>query len=389
MGNATSVAPLDGTIVLDLTRWLSGPYCTMMLADAGAKVIKVEPPEGETNRRLEPVVREAGKPDVSAYFLRLARRKQSITLDLRSEQGREEFLKLAGTADVVVENFRPGVMDRLGIGHDSLRELNPRLITCSISGFGSAESDMREWPSFNLVAEAMSGIVRTDPSTGEPTAMGPAIGDLVPSLHALCGILQGLLRRHLTGEGSYIDLAMFDSCLSINELAIATPAIAGEEVVYGRRVNPNLAPYGLFQAKDGHVCIAVADERQWLRLCAAIGREDLANVPELLTGAGRVESYDAVVLPALTAWLESRTRSSAVRTLAEAGVPASPVWFAEEALNNDQAAQRGMVENVISPDGREWGIPANPIRMTPDFDRGPAKTVEAGSHNDLYLESGE
>jgi CoA:oxalate CoA-transferase len=195
---STAPAPLDDIVVLDLTRWLAGPYCTMMLADAGATVIKVEPPEGEINRRLEPVVETDDGELVSAYFLRLNRRKQSITLDLRTDQGRAEFLTLAQSADVVVENFRPGVLDRLGLSPQTLRDANPRLVVCSISGFGNSESDLRDWPSFNLVAESMAGLVRVDQETGDPQALGPAIGDLAPALHAVSGILLALLRRGAT-----------------------------------------------------------------------------------------------------------------------------------------------------------------------------------------------
>lgn len=382
-----NVPPLDGTVVLDLTRWLSGPYCTMMLADAGATVIKIEPPEGEINRYLETIVREEGQEDVSSYFLRLNRRKKSVTLDLRSDEGKAQFRELVEGADVVVENFRPGVMDRLGIGQEALRKLNPGLVFCSISGFGATETDMRSWPSFNLVAEAMSGLVRIDEKTGEPHGFGPAIGDLVPSLHAVTGILQALLRRHLTGEGSFVDIAMFDSCLSINELAVAGASIAGEEIEYGRRVNPNLAPYGLFPAKDGFVCIAIADETQWLRFCGAVGREDLAADQRLRTGAGRVDHFDDIIVPLLDEWLGVRTREEASEILAEAGVPASPVWRSSETLKTRQALQRDMAEPVFAPDGRSWPIPANPVRLTPDYPRDRAITPQAGEHNNEYLEN--
>lgn len=385
MTSHPNTPPLEGTVVLDLTRWLSGPYCTMMLADAGATVIKVEPREGEINRRLETIVRSPEHEDVSSYFLRLSRRKQSVTLDLRDEQDRERFLMMVREADVLVENFRPGVMERLGLGQETLREIRPELVFCSISGFGATETDMREWPSFNLVAEAMSGLVRIDEKTGEPHGFGPAIGDLVPSLHAVTGILQALLRRHMTGAGSFVDIAMLDSCLSINELAIAGASIAGEEIEYGRRVNPNLAPYGLFPVKDGFLCIAIADETQWLRFCGALGRDDLAADQRLRTGAGRVDHFDDIIVPAMDAWLSVLTREEAAKALAEAGVPAAPVWRSSEALNTKQALQREMSEVVYSPDGHGWPIPANPVRLLPDYQKSPAQTYRAGEHNDQYF----
>jgi crotonobetainyl-CoA:carnitine CoA-transferase CaiB-like acyl-CoA transferase len=382
---STAPAPLGGIVVLDLTRWLAGPYCTMLLADAGATVIKVEPPEGEINRFLAPIVQTEDGETVSAYFMRLNRRKKSVTLDLRSPEGREEFLRLVETADVVVENFRPGVLDRLRLGQEVLREINPRLVVCSISGFGNTESDLRGWPSFNLVAEAMSGLVRFNEDTGEPQALGPAIGDLGPSLHALSGILLALLRRQVTGEGSYIDVAMLDSCLSLNELAIATAEIADEDFEYGRRINPNLAPYGLFPAADGHVCIAVASEPQWISFCAALGLGDLAAMDELRVGAARVDHFYELIEPPMLAWLKERTREEAAAELAAAGVPAAPVWTSREALGTRQAQQRQMAETVYSPGGTGWPIPANPIRMEPAFDAGMSATPAAGADNSRYL----
>jgi CoA:oxalate CoA-transferase len=382
---STAPAPLADIVVLDLTRWLAGPYCTMLLADAGATVIKVEPPEGEINRYLAPIVQTADGESVSAYFMRLNRRKQSVTLDLRDPEGRKEFLRLAATADVVVENFRPGVLDRLRLGYEVLKSVNPALVVCSISGFGNSPSDLRDWPSFNLVAEAMSGLVRVNEDTGEPQALGPAIGDLGPSLHALSGILLALLRRQTTGQGSYVDVAMLDSCLSLNELAIATAEIADEDFEYGRRINPNLAPYGLFPAADGHVCIAVASEPQWLSFCAALGLTDLAARDELRVGAARVDHFYELIEPPMLAWLRERTREEAAAELAGAGVPSAPVWTSREALHTRQAQQRQMAETVYSPGGTGWPIPANPVRMEPAYRLAEATTPAVGADNARYL----
>ncbi len=386
MQDRSNVAPLSGTVVLDLTRWLAGPYCTMMLADAGATVIKIEPPAGgEITRALEPILHEADHEPVSSYFLRLNRRKKSVTLDLRNPDAKDAFRALVRKADVVVENFRPGVMDRLGLGQEALREINPRLVYCSISGFGGAESPLRAWPAFNLVAESMTGLVQHRPETGEPVALGPAIGDLVPSLHAVSGILMALLRRGLTNEGSYVDIAMFDSCASINELAIATTLMTGETFQYGRRINPNLAPYGLYQASDGYVCIAVASEEQWLRFCETIDAPDLAADPDLRSGAGRVDQFYSRIEPVMMAWLAVRTREEAAAAMAKAGVPSGPVLGAGEVLSTEQARAREMVEEVMAPDGRRWPLPASPVRVTPKPEIAPAETVTAGHDNAAVL----
>lgn len=386
MQNESNEAPLKGVVVLDLTRWLAGPYCTLQLADAGATVIKIEPPPaGEITRHLEPVLREDGGDPVSAYFLRLNRRKKSVCLDLRLPAAREAFLALARNADIVVENFRPGVMDRLGLGQEAVRAVNPRLIYCSISGFGASESPLRSWPSFNLVAEAMTGLVQIDQDTGEPRALGPAIGDLAPALHAVAGILMALRRRDRTGSGSHVDIAMFDSCMSINELAIGTACMTGKEFEYGRRINPNLAPYGLYPVADGHLCIAVASEEQWQRFCHAIDAPNLADDPALQSGEGRVMHFHDRIEPIMRAWLKDRTRDEAAAILARAGVPAAPVQRASEVLTSQQAVARNMVEHVIAPDGRSWPIPASPIRLSPREPMPPALTVPAGFDTQTLL----
>ncbi len=381
-----NIAPLDGIVVLDLTRWLAGPYCTMQLADAGATVIKIEPPpEGEITRHLEPVLRQEDHEPVSAYFLRLNRRKQSICLDLRLPEAKEAFLALARRADVVVENFRPGVMDRLGLGQEAVRAINPKLVYCSISGFGGAPSPLRSWPSFNLVAEAMTGLVQIDPETNEPRALGPAIGDLAPSLHALSGILMALLRRTRTGEGSYVDIAMFDSCMSLNELAIGTASMTGSEFEYGRRINPNLAPYGLYKTSDGYVCIAVASEEQWQRFCTTVNDPGLTNDPDLRSGADRVRYFHDRIEPVMNKWLLNRTREEVASAMALAGVPSAPVLRASEVMASPQAIARDMVENVSAPDGRNWPIPKSPIRLTPTPNVGPARTVKPGADTERVL----
>lgn len=384
MPSGAQEAPLKDIVVLDLTRWLAGPYCTMLLADAGATVIKVEPPvTGELTRQLEPILE--GDEHVSGYFLRLNRRKKSVCLDFRNDDDKASFIELVKRADVVVENFRPGVMARLGLGEDYLRSVNPRLVVASISGFGASDSPLHDWPAFNLVAESMTGLVQIDSATGQPKALGPAIGDLVPSLHALSGILMALLRRGITGKGSYVDIAMFDSCLSLNELAVASATMTGEEVRYGRRINPNLAPYGLFEAKDGYICIAVASEEQWVRFCRVLGADDLAEIPELRIGAGRVDRLDDLIAPRMHEWLMQRTREEAAEALALGGVPASSVLSALESLDSEQAAARDMVESVVSPGGASYRIPASPIRMTPPFELTPPVTVAANADAATYL----
>jgi CoA:oxalate CoA-transferase len=259
--------PLEGVVVLDLSRWMSGPYAGMLLADAGAKVIKIEPPKGETTRFLKPMLDDADGTQVSGYYLRLNRRKTSVRLDLKSSEGKKRFIELVRRADVLLENFRPGVMAARGLDYETLRAINPRLVYCSITGFGHTPGPYRDWPAFNQVAESAAGVVHWDPTGTVPTPVGPAVGDLFPSMHAVSGILMALLRRGITGRGSFVDIAMYDSLVSLNEMAISWAAMTGEDYHHGASANLNLAPYGYYPAKDGYVCIGVATDDQWAKLC--------------------------------------------------------------------------------------------------------------------------
>lgn len=386
----TESAPLDGLIVLDLTRFMSGPYATMTLADAGADVIKVEPVHGEETRHLNPILEDADGATVSGYFLRLNRRKRSVCLDLRTEQGRDAFLALARGADVVVENYRPGVMDRLGIGATTLLEQNPRLIFCSISGFGQTDSTHRDWPAFNLVPEAMAGVLSQLPIDGQPPrTAGPAVGDLFPALHAVTGILLALLRRATTGKGSVIDIAMYDSMLSFNEMGVASAAMTGQDFMYGVTVNPNLAPYGYFPAQDGWVCIAVGPDRQWQSLANVMDVPELGTDDRLATGTGRAKHFKELIEPVLLPWLSTRGKEEIAGVLAAAGIPTAPVRVASEALVCEQAAGRNMIQDVIAPAGATWKIAGNPVRMTPPVELGAPSTVVAGANTvDVLVDIG-
>lgn len=373
-------APLKDVVILDLTRFMSGPYATMMLADAGATVIKVEPVDGEETRGLHPMLKDANGEDVSGYFLRLNRRKRSVCLDLRSPEGRDAFIRLAKAADVVVENYRPGVMNKLGVGPDVLMAANPRLVFCSISGFGQTEAPNRTWPAFNLVAEAMAGVLSQVPTADQPPrTSGPALGDLFPAMHAVAGILMALLRRGVSGKGSVVDIAMYDSMLSLNEMAVGVASMTGEELVYGRRINPNLAPYGYFPARDGWVCIAVGPNRQWESLCDIMGVPEMGKDERLNSGSGRATNFKELIEPVLLPWLAERSRDDIAAELANAGIPAAPVRAASEALQCEQARSRDMIEDVIAPGGSRWKVAGNPIRLDPPMELDPPATVVAGA----------
>lgn len=362
---ADQAAPLAGIVVLDLSRWMSGPYAGMMLADAGATVIKVEPPAGETTRSLRPALPDEDGTEVSGYFLRMNRRKRSVRIDLKTPGGKERFLDLARRADVLLENFRPGVMSARGLGYAQVSKVNPRLVYCSISGFGHTPGPYRDWPAFNQVAEAIAGVVHWDPTGTVPSPVGPAVGDLFPSMHAVAGILMALLRRSVTGEGSFVDIAMYDSLVSLNEMAISWAAMTGDEYHHGSSANLNLAPYGFYPAKDGYVCIGVATNDQWARLAEVMGRPELADDPRLATGQQRVVHNAELIAPLLLEWLATRGKHEVAQQLAAEGVPSAPVQSGKEVLACGQAQARGMVERVLAPGGGSWPIPGSPISIGP------------------------
>lgn len=377
-------APLEGLIVLDLTHWMSGPYCGMMLADGGATVIKVEPPTGERTRMLRPMLEDADGTQVSGYFLRLNRGKKSVTIDLKSPEGKEAFLRLVDGADVVLENFRPGVMDSLGLGYEVLSARNPRVIYTGISGFGRTPGPYRDWPAFNQVAEAVAAAVHWDGDV--PTPVGPALGDLFPSLHATVGTLMALLRRQLTGRGSLVDIAMYDSLVSFNELTVAWPSMTGQDYrKLGSNVNLNLAPYGFFQAKDGYVCVGVSTDKQWADLAKAMDHPELAADERVAKGPDRVRNAPEVIFPILRKWLSSLTKAEAARIIAEAGVPAAPVHEGSDVLKNEQAIARGMIDDVFAPGGGHWKIPASPLHFEPPFERPTHRAPALGEDNETYL----
>lgn len=380
----TQAAPLKDMVVLDLTRFMSGPYATMMLADAGARVIKVEPVDGEETRRLDPVTTDFDGEDISGYFLRLNRRKESVCLDLRSPEGKDTFLQLVEHADVVIENFRPEVMNRLGLGSDVLLEANPRLVYCAISGFGHTEGPYKQWPAFNIVAESIAGVLSQQATDDQPPRIiGPALGDLFAAMHASNGILMALLRRMQTNEGSVVDISMYDSMVSFNEYSIGYASVTGENLTSGGQgFKPNMAPYGLFPASDGWVAIAVGPTHQWLKLCQCMEMPKLAKDIRLHTGSGREQHFHEVIEPAVETWLADQRKDDVAAMLATAGVPAAPVRKTTELFDCEQLAARDMWLDVSGPGGGKWKFPNNPIKMYPEFDVSEAATVAPDESRD-------
>lgn len=359
--------PLGGVVVVDLTRYISGPYATMLLADAGATVIKIEPPGGEHTRHGPPFLREGaggandgGNSDVSASFVRVNRGKRSVVLDLKSKAGIEALARLISRADVLVENFRAGVLARLGLDEAVLHRLNPALVYCSITGFGHSPSGWRDRPAFNLIAELEAGVYRQKDPDSVPEPLGPYVGDLFPGAHAVSGIAMALFQRERTGLGARVDIAMFDSMLSFNELACTSSQfLSGRVEDY---FSGFFCPSDIYPSADGFVCIDVVTQAQWESLCFIINAEPLATRAELADGPGRAALFDAVIAQPLLGWLAGQSSQEATEALTGAGIPAAMVRTPDQALRSNQARERQMVVDVES-EGQQLRVPANPIRF--------------------------
>lgn len=320
-------SPLQGVRVLDLSRVLSGPFASMSLADLGADVVKVEHPTrpDETRSFGPPFV-----DGVSAYYLSTNRGKRSITLDLKDSDDQQTARRLALTADVVLENFRPGVADRLGLGAAQLRAEKPALIYCSISGFG--QGDPR--PAYDLVIQGMGGIVSLiGPPQGAPYKVATSIADLVAGQAAIAAILAALLRRERTGEGATIDVPMIDGQRAMLVYRASNWLNAGVQPARTGNGHASLYPYATFVAADGYLNLAIANDSQFAGLCRVIGRTELSDDPRFATNPARVRHRDAlgVILDSI---LLTRTRDEWLAALSEAGVPAGPIHSIAEALED-------------------------------------------------------
>ncbi|HXW08787.1 MAG TPA: CoA transferase [Vicinamibacterales bacterium] len=350
--------PLAGVRVLDLTRVLAGPFCTMLLGDMGAEVLKIEDPvHGDDTRDWAPFV-----DGWSTYFLGVNRNKKSVTIDLKSENGASFLEALIRTADVLVENFRPGTLDRLGFGAERARALNPRLIYCSISGYGTT-GPRRDLPGYDMVIQGESGLMDVTgfPETG-PTKVGVAITDCLAALYAVQGILLALVSRAQTGVGQVVDIALLDAAVSV--LGLPTGIVAATGRSPGRMGNehPSLAPYEPFAAADGLVIVAVANPRLWSRFCAAIGAAHLEGDPRFATNSDRLQNREALTA-AIRSIFERQTVDALIAKLSAAGVPCGRVRSIPEVLADPHLAARQMLLELPLAGGTVK-VPGNPMKLS-------------------------
>jgi crotonobetainyl-CoA:carnitine CoA-transferase CaiB-like acyl-CoA transferase len=348
--------PLAGIRVVDLTRILAGPYCTMALADAGADVIKIEEPtRGDDTRGWGPPFVEGE----STYFLSVNRGKRSLTLDLKHDEGRRILRRLLDDADVLAENFRPGTLDRLGFSYEAVRARNPRLVYASVSGYGP-DGPWGGKPGYDAVAQGEGGIMSiTGFPDGPPTRVGASVADVLAGMTAFQGILLALVRRQRTGEGAQVDASLLESVLAPLSYHASAYLLAGEVPARLGNRHPSLAPYETFEAADGHVIVGVGNDALWRAFCAAAGLADLAADPRYATNADRVRNYPALrgrIAPVLRA----RRVEEWLALLEGAGVPCGRVRTVAEALESEQVRARGLLLEVAHPRigaGRYLGSP--------------------------------
>ena len=355
---ANWAGPLAGIKVIDLTRVLAGPFATQSLGDLGAEVLKIEPPgTGDETRHFPPFV--GGE---SHYFLGINRNKKSLVIDLQQEAGKELLRRLVAQADILVENYRPGVMERLGLGYAALSQINPRLIYCAISGFGLS-GPLRDKPSFDIVTQALSGALSINGERGHmPVKLGIPLGDMVGGVFGPQAVLAALYERTRTGRGRLIDISLHDGLIGMLGYFAQLAFITGEDPPPMGSSHPNIVPYGSFPASDGSIIIAVLSERFWGNLCNALERPDLAADPRFANPTGRRDHRDELdgMIADVT---RTRTVAEWEKRLQEADVPHSPVLGVTAALASPQALARNMVVEVEHATIGPMKVAGRPIKF--------------------------
>jgi crotonobetainyl-CoA:carnitine CoA-transferase CaiB-like acyl-CoA transferase len=357
MSQAGAFGALSDLTIVDLTQMLAGPYASMMLADHGACVIKVEPPAGDSTRA-------AGH--LGGYFQSINRNKKSVCLDLKTSEGGVAFKALVKGADAVIENFRSGVMERLGLGYETLREINPRLVYGALRGFGDARtgaSPYLDWPAFDVVAQAMGGVMAiTGPDPATPTKVGPGLGDIAPGMMLAFGVLAAVHHARRTGVGQFVDVAMVDGVLAVCERTVWQHSIQG--LVPGPEGNhhPFLCPFGMFPAADGFVTIAAHQDDFFGVLCAAIGAEDLPADPRFESRAARSENRGALI--AALGEHTSRFSKTELKGRLGGAIPFGPVMNIAEIAADPHFSVREMIVEVEQGGAAPIRVAGVPIKMT-------------------------
>ena len=351
---------LSGVRILDLTRVLAGPFCTMLMADMGADVVKIEEPgKGDDTRTYPPFIEGC-----SAYFCNMNRNKKSITLDLKKPEAKAIFKEMVKNVDIVIENYKPGTMAKLGIGYEDLKEINPRLIFASISGFGQY-GPYRERPGYDIIGQAMGGLMSVSGwPDSPPTRSGTAMGDILAGLNCCIGILAALKGREVSGRGQSVDVALVDSVVSAMETIIQLYLV--EKRIPGRIGNRYefIYPYDTFAASDGWAVIAVGNDAVWKRFCEVIGRKELIEHPDYKKNPDRVKNNHALNA-IVTEWTRQKTVAEIVDLLLANSVPSAPINNVEQLVNDPHiAGAREMFVDMLNPMGEPMKVVACPIKFS-------------------------
>jgi crotonobetainyl-CoA:carnitine CoA-transferase CaiB-like acyl-CoA transferase len=359
--------PLTDVRIIDLTQALAGPYATMILSDMGADVIKVEAPAGDTTRTIGPYTELDAEHAYGGYFASINRNKRSIVLDLKTPADKEILLRLIDTADVVIENYRAGIMDSLGLSYETLRARKPSLVYAAIRGFGdprTGETPYTYWPSYDIVAQSMSGLVSyTGTKGGDRVASGPSVGDLYPATMMVVGVLGALHHARATGQGQFVDVGMADAVMALCESATWRYSYTGEVQQPRGTEHPSLCPFELYAAADGWIAIAAPGEGHWAELCRIIGRDDMIDHEDFRSSRRRVLNREAV-RESVTAWTGNRTKQEVVDALA-GRVPVGPVNDARDLFTSQHVQDRQMLVAVEHKgSGRPVLTPNTPVRYT-------------------------
>ncbi|MDR3348480.1 MAG: CoA transferase [Acidaminococcales bacterium] len=374
------MGPLEGLVVLDLTRVLSGPYATMMLADYGANVYKIEPPKvGDDSRAFGPFVEKE-----SAYFMSLNRNKRSMVLDFKKHSHIGVFKEMVKKADVVVENYKPGTMEKFGLGYDVLEKINPEIIYAACSGFGHSGPYMLK-PAYDIVVQAMGGVMGiTGPEGGEPTRVGASIGDIIAGIFTANAVMLALYHRQKTGQGQKIDVSMLDCQIAILENAIAryvTSGVVPEPI--GNR-HPSITPFASFAAKDGHIIIGAGNDRLWEKMCNVFGKAEWLNDPDFASNGARTNNVKKLYAQ-MNEVTKEKTIAEWIGILEEAGVPCAPINTVDKLVADPQIIARDMIVEVKHPVAGSLKMAGVPLKMSksPGSVRMPAPLL--GQHTNELL----
>jgi len=362
------MGPLSGILVVDLTRVLAGPYAALMLNELGARIIKVEPPRsGDDSRHIGPFVKTPAGKTKSGYFMSVNRGKESIALDLKAEGDRKIFEALIARADILIENYRGGTMEKLGYGYEQIKDKYPKLIYCGVSGFGHT-GPYANRPAYDMVVQAMGGVMSlTGHPDSPPTRVGTSTGDLSAGLFATIGVIAALYDRKNTGRGQKVDISMLDSQVALLENAISRYVATGE--VPGRlgSRHPSIAPFAAFATRDGHIAIAAGNDELFARTARVIGREDLIGDARFTTNPKRVVNFEPLHEEMEIA-LSGKPSKEWLALLAEAGVPSGPLNNVAQVMSDPQILARNMIVETLDPELGPIRMQGNPVKLSAHAD---------------------